>query len=526
VRLRRWFPFLSLLLLSVRAAAQIEPVGGEVLVAQEPAVFHRAPAVASGERGNFVVVWQRHAGGPEGWDVLARLYDRNGAPLGPEILVNTTTAGCQQAPAVAADIAGNFVVVWQSEGQNGSGWGVFGRRFTREGVALGGEIAVNQATAGDQRAPAVARHPSGAFLVTWQSVATSPDGNGWGVFARGFDATGNAVSPEYLVNATVSGAQLSPEAAFLGGSPPRYAVVWQSQGQDGSGAGIFRRTFTLDGGAPSSEQRVNVTAAGSQSRPSVAADGSGNFIVVWEEGSGLFGRRFNAASQALGGEIAIDSFPGVERRPAVTSDGSGNFVVAWERDNGDADGSAIFARQFDHRQLPRGAELQVSSTVTGDQAGAAAASSAAGEVVVTWAGETSVLAQRYAIPGLDLHTLTPCRVVDTRNPSGPLGGPALTADVARTFAIAAAVCGVPASARALSLNVTVTGALAGGSVVLYPGDAAVPPTSTISFAAGQTRANNSILGLSRDGLGTITALAALSASSQVHLILDVNGYFE
>lgn len=265
--------------------------------------------------------------------------------------------------------------------------------------------------------------------------------------------------------------------------------------------------------------------AGSQARPSVAADGSGNFIVVWE-GSGLSGRRFNAASQTLGGEIAVGSFPGVERRPAVTSDASGNFVVAWERDNGDADGSAIFARQFDHLQLPRGAELQVSSTTAGDQAGAAAASSAAGELVVTWAGPASVLAQRYAIPALDFHTLPPCRVVDTRNPDGPLGGPALAAGVPRTFGVAVAVCGVPASARALSLNVTVVGALSGGTVVLYPGDAALPPTSTINFAAGQTRANNSIMGLSRDGLGTMTALAYLPAGNQVHLILDVNGYFE
>jgi hypothetical protein len=513
---------LVFLLPALAAGQMMTPLGGELTVAQAPGVLHRSPAVAAGEFGNFVVVWQRHAGGPEGWDVLARIYDRSGAPLGPEILVNTTTTGCQQAPAVAADSAGNFVVVWQSDGQDGSGWGVFGRRFTREGVALGGEIAITGTTAGDQRAPAIARHPSGAFLVTWQSVSTSPDGSGWGVFARGLDAVGSAVSPEYLVNAMVAGAQHSPKAAFLGGSPPRYAVVWQSQGQDGSGAGIYRRTFTLDGGAPNSEQRVNVAAAGSQARPSVAADASGNFIVAWE-GSGLSGRRFNAASQALGGEITIGSFPGVERRPAVTSDGSGNFVVAWERDNGDADGSAIFARQFDHRQFPRGAELQVSSTATGGQAGAAAASGAAGEIVVTWNGESAILAQRYAIPGLDFHTLTPCRIVDTRNSAGPLGGPALAAGIPRTFTIAAAICGVPASARALSLNLTMTGALTGGTIVIYPGDAALPATSTISFAAGQTRGNNAVMGLSRDGLGTITAL---SASSQVHLILDVNGYFE
>lgn len=513
---------LVFLVLPGPVTGQMMPVGGELTVAPSSEAVHQRPAVAAGASGNFVVVWQVYAGVAEGWDVLARLFDRSGAPLGPAIVVNSTTAGCQLSPAVAADSAGNFVVVWQGEGQDGSGWGVFGRRFTWEGVALGGEIAITGTTAGDQRSPAVARHPLGSFLVLWQSESTSPDGNSWGVFARGFDSAGNAVSPEFLVNGTVAGAQVSPDVTFLGGSAPRYAAVWQSQGQDGSGAGIYRRTFALDGSAASSEERVNTSAEGSQARPSVAADASGNFIVIWEE-NGLVGQRFNAASQPLGGEIAVTSFPGVERRPAAASDASGNFVVAWERDNGDADGSAIYARLFDHRQLPRGAELQVSSTEAGEQSSAAAASSTTGEIVVAWAGDDSVFAQRFEVPGLDFHTLTPCRVVNTRDPDGPLGGPALMAGIPRTFTITAGACGVPASARALSLNATVTASLTGGNVVLYPGDAAIPPTSSVNFAAGQTRANNSIISLSRDGLGTITAR---TTGSEVHLILDVNGYFE
>lgn len=237
------------------AAGQMTSVGGELTVAQTSGVLHRSPAVAAGEYGNFVVVWQRYAGSSEGWDVAARLYHESGVPLGPELVVNTTTAGCQQSPAVATDRAGNFVVVWQSEAQDGSGWGVFGRRFTREGVALGGEILIAQTTLGDQRSPAVARHPSGAFLVTWEGLH---DGSSWGIFARGFNADGSAASSEFLVNSTITGAQHSPEAAFLGGSPPRYAVVWQSQSQDGSGAGIYRRTFTLEGSAATSEQIVNL----------------------------------------------------------------------------------------------------------------------------------------------------------------------------------------------------------------------------------------------------------------------------
>ncbi|HWM89763.1 MAG TPA: hypothetical protein VN493_03265 [Thermoanaerobaculia bacterium] len=528
----------AILFLPVLSAAQIAPVGGELTVAQASAVFHRSPAVAAGETGSFVVVWERNSGGSEGWDILARLYDPNGSPLGPAFVVNATTAGCQQRPAVAADRTGSFVVVWQSEGQDGSGWGIFGRRFTSGGVALGGEIPVTTATAGDQRSPAVARHPDGAFLVAWQSEAAPPDGSSWGVFARGFDAAGMAVSPAFPVNAATAGAQFAPRTAFLPGAPAHYVVVWQSQGQDGSGSGIYRRTFALDGTAQSSEVRVNAAAAGSQIRPAVAADASGNFIVFWESlktglaASGLSGQRFNASSQPLGSGIAVNPLlPIAERRPSVTSDAAGNFIVAWERENGDGDGSAVYARLFDHLQLPRSPEFLVSSTASGDQDGATGAAAGPGAVFLAWGsapsgGDSAVLAQRYAISGLDFHTLPPCRVVDTRQAPGPFGGPALAAGAERTFTIAASTCGVPLSARAISINLTVTGTTGGGQVVLYPGDMAATPTSSVSFLAGHTRGNNAVAPLSRDGLATLSTLAGMSAGTQVHLILDVNGYFE
>jgi len=56
-------------------------------------------------------------------------WTQGGMPLGPEFLVNTFTTDNQYVPAVAADAAGNFVVVWQSYGQDGSFAGVFGQRY-------------------------------------------------------------------------------------------------------------------------------------------------------------------------------------------------------------------------------------------------------------------------------------------------------------------------------------------------------------------------------------------------------------
>ncbi|HTS02582.1 MAG TPA: hypothetical protein VMN04_08660 [Thermoanaerobaculia bacterium] len=127
---------------------------------------------------------------------------------------------------------------------------------------------------------------------------------------------------------------------------------------------------------------------------------------------------------------------------------------------------------------------------------------------------------------VQFYTLTPCRLVDTRGPDGPLGGPALDAAGGgpdRSFAVAG-TCGIPPEATSLSVNVTAVGGSGPGDLEIYPGDGVPAGTSTISFAGGQTRANNAQVQLATDGSGTIKA--ANTSSGPVHLVLDVNGYFE
>jgi hypothetical protein len=124
-------------------------------------------------------------------------------------------------------------------------------------------------------------------------------------------------------------------------------------------------------------------------------------------------------------------------------------------------------------------------------------------------------------PG-NLFTVSPCRVVDTRSAAGPYGGPALAAGQSRTFTLAGQ-CGIPAGARAVAVNVTVTGPTVTGNFRLYPADQPLPSTSTLNYAAGQTRANNAIVGLSPSGA---LAVRCSQAAGTAHLVLDVTGYLE
>jgi glucose/arabinose dehydrogenase len=123
---------------------------------------------------------------------------------------------------------------------------------------------------------------------------------------------------------------------------------------------------------------------------------------------------------------------------------------------------------------------------------------------------------------LDFFTVTPCRVFDTRDPAGPWGGPSLVGGQDRTFTIAGR-CGIPSTARAVSVNVTVTGPTAPGFLTLFPAGGPPPLASTINFRAGQTRANNAVVTLG--GAGDIVVRAGMP-SGTVQVILDVNGYFD
>jgi hypothetical protein len=125
---------------------------------------------------------------------------------------------------------------------------------------------------------------------------------------------------------------------------------------------------------------------------------------------------------------------------------------------------------------------------------------------------------------LDFYTVSPCRILDTRGAYGPYGGPAVASGSQRAVPVTG-VCGVPVTAKALALNVTVVGPPGVGSLSLFPGDGAPGASTSISFKTGLTCANNAVAKLSSSGSGTL-GLVTASPSGPVHVILDVTGYFQ
>jgi len=126
-------------------------------------------------------------------------------------------------------------------------------------------------------------------------------------------------------------------------------------------------------------------------------------------------------------------------------------------------------------------------------------------------------------PETSYYSLTPCRLLDTRNPIGPFGGPALAPGAVRSFNLAGS-CGIPATARAIVGNLTITQPAQDGFLAAYAGGSPAPSTSAINFAAGQLRSNITTLAVAQNGLGTVSIQSGTTGT--VHVILDVAGYYQ
>jgi hypothetical protein len=319
-------------------------VGPEFQVNTYTAGRQYLPSVTVGSPGDFVVVWMSIGQDGSQQGVFGQRYAASGVPLGPEFRVNTYTTGYQYSPDVGADSAGNFTVVWASDGQDGSSYGVFGQRYASSGMAVGPEFRVNTYASGHQRQPSVAADPAGNLVVTW--VSEGQDGSNIGVFGQRYASSGAAVGPEFRVNTYTTGNQYRPSVAAdpSGG----FVVVWQSLPQDGSDHGVYAQRYAGSGTPLGPEFRVNTYTPNAQQRPFIATDSSGNFVVVWQslyqDGSifGAFGQRYSAAGTPEGPEFRINTYTTyVQSYPAVAADPAGNFVVVWQ--STDQDGSSFGA---------------------------------------------------------------------------------------------------------------------------------------------------------------------------------------
>jgi hypothetical protein len=323
--------------------------GSEFRVNQYVFGPQQLPAVTALDDGGFVVAWQGYGEGGDYGDIFARRFDANGTAAGSEFQVNEAVPEYEVGAAVAATSDGGFVVVWDDYDD------VFARRYDGAGMAVGAPVVANDITFGTQAGAAVGGLPDGGFVVVWSDgyyLSDGQDGFGYGVFGRRFDSAGEPQGSEFQINAATLGDQYG--AAVAVGAAGGFVVVWQSYGHEGNQSALFARRYDSGGLPQGSEFEVSAFTGYRADPPQVAVDAANAFAVTWAVVPRAGGaavalvRRFDSGGAALGAAERVEvQATDDQLEPAIGALSGASFVVVWRGDGVDGDGSGIVANILD-----------------------------------------------------------------------------------------------------------------------------------------------------------------------------------
>ncbi|MBE9181378.1 hypothetical protein IQ268_22715 [Oculatella sp. LEGE 06141] len=357
--------------------------------------------------------------------------------VGNELQVNSTTDSNQRTYApelpvtlrpmqsIAMDSQGNFIVVWASEEQDGSGYGVYARRYDAATNTFSAETKVNTVNTRDQVAASVAINPpTGEFVVTWSDdrQAGEPD---YSIYARRFQSNPDGtISPlegpngtnDFRVNTTLPGNQVSSSVAMA--ADGSFVITWTG-GIAADSEDVFAQRFKLVAGkaqADGAEFRVNTYELDSQQNSSIGMDAAGNFVIAWQsagqDGSafGIVTQRFSAAGVPLGNEVVINlsndpaSSNGEQTNPSIAVASNGDYMVTWTSNGQDGNAQGVYAR-FVQADGTLGDIVQVNNTTVGSQQySMVAVDPVTGNFVITWSSRSistseDVFARHYTSTG-------------------------------------------------------------------------------------------------------------------------------
>jgi len=346
------------------------PVGNEFQLNATMPGSQTQPAITMLPSDEFVVVWTSYDDDAQGPRIVGQLFAGNGEKIGGEFPVSSATKAFRGEPGIAPLDTGGFVVVWETcpppdqsaPPQDGDDCGIMMLQFSDQLVPFDNEFQVNLTTAGAQTKPAVTALPGGGFVVVWQSQ--DQDGDGLGVFGRLFEINGAPGPGEFQVNSTTTGTQERPDVAYVGGADT-FVVTWSGKGESDS-EGILHRLFTLPGPTGTDEWQGNLEPAETQRHPRVAAHQEDYYVLVWEStgmdgsGLGIYGRAFTTGGASLTDDFKVNKYTtGNQDSPAVATfvlpadhPSSTNatpvpgFIVTWRSQDQDGDANGVFAQRF------------------------------------------------------------------------------------------------------------------------------------------------------------------------------------
>lgn len=340
--------------------------------------------------GGWIVTWTSAEQDADVDEVYYRRYDAAGRVVLGETRVNDYVDSAQTESVSAALDGGGWVVAWTSIGQDGSEQSIVQQAYDGDGNKVGSESVVNVTTAGPQNNVSLVSLSDGGWVVAWLSVGNA-GGDGADLYYRRYSSAGIAEVDEHRLNTTLSNQQQQADLIALddGG----WLATWNSEGQDGSGQGIFQQRFAADGTRDGGEVQVNTFSTGHQLEPEVATLADGGWVTVWmsfgkDESAVLASicmQRFDALGNKVGDERDPTTGKTLDQQgAAVAALPDGGWVVAWAAAGGDGDQNGVFMQRFDDAGRKVGKETMVNTVTADNQTSPAITVLADGSWVVTF----------------------------------------------------------------------------------------------------------------------------------------------
>jgi subtilisin family serine protease len=352
------------------------------------------PSISSGYDRLFLLVWSEWKPGEDGWDIHGQYFEDTGIKHKEEFTVNTYTLQDQIKPMIVTlpTPRGNthaYVVIWASLGQDGDGYGVFGQHFNLVGERIGDEFQVNTYFQGDQKHASMAALKSGGYVIAWTS--NGQDGSGLGIFAQRFDADGIREGNEFQVNTFSDHDQSHPSVAMLedGG----FVITWHSQNQDGDDWEIFGQRFDSQGQRNGTEFQLNATTRYAQQSPAIQSISNNVFMAAWTSecennhhmDRDIHIQRFGYDGGKIGSEFRVNPQTDLNLQdPSVSVLKDSGFMVTWSRRIAPENRWEIHGQLFDTRGAKQGKMFQLAAYNGGEQSFYSMDLLSCGKYVVTW----------------------------------------------------------------------------------------------------------------------------------------------
>ncbi|MCB9220051.1 MAG: T9SS type A sorting domain-containing protein [Ignavibacteriales bacterium] len=241
------------------------------------------PQVAINDNREFIIVWESWFQDGSDRGIYAQRFNYLMEKIGSEFLVNTTTQFSQAKPVVKYYNDGRFIITWESWNEAEKGYNLFAKVYDKDGNVLKDEFLINSYTDNYQWFADISISSKNIIDLVWCSW--EQDGYDGGIYLRSFDENYNPIGEEILVNSSTEFYQWLPKIKRF--EDDKKVIVWSSWNLDGSREGVYYKIFNDQNKPITLDARLNETTESYQWEPNIITLPTNEILAVWSSWNGV-----------------------------------------------------------------------------------------------------------------------------------------------------------------------------------------------------------------------------------------------